>query len=85
MKLSDIRPATSPIPVPSRTKPSLPASLLRLDLPRLGYDVNIDDGFTDIVKQGYDAGIRMGEMVERGMFGVRVSEDLRMAIVGSPS
>jgi DNA-binding transcriptional LysR family regulator len=82
-----------------------PAGLLRLTLPRLGYqqvlapklrafmaaypeidlDLGIDDAFSDIVEQGYDAGLRIGEMVEREMIAVRVSGDLRMAVVGSPS
>src|SRR6478609_4213498 len=81
-----------------------PAGVLRLTLPRLGYeqvlapklasflqaypdvdlDISIDDAFTDIVEQGYDAGIRIGEMVEREMIGVRVSAELRAAVVGSP-
>jgi DNA-binding transcriptional LysR family regulator len=53
--------------------------------PEIDLDVSVDDAFTDIVEQGFDAGIRIGEMVEREMIGVRVSEDLRMAVVGSPS
>lgn len=47
--------------------------------------MSIDDAFVDIVEQGFDAGIRIGEMVEREMMGVRVSADLRMAVVGSPA
>jgi DNA-binding transcriptional LysR family regulator len=82
-----------------------PAGLLRLTLPRLGYeqvlapklpafleaypdinlDLSIDDAFVSLVENGFDAGIRIGEMVERDMIGVRVSGDLRMAVVGSPS
>jgi hypothetical protein len=36
------------------------------------------------VQEGFDAGVRIGEMLEREMIGVRVSGDLRAAIVGSP-
>jgi len=81
-----------------------PAGLLRLALPRMGYeqvlaprlpefltqfpeinlDASIDDAFVDIVEQGFDAGMRIGEMIDREMIGVRVSEDLRTAVVGSP-
>jgi DNA-binding transcriptional LysR family regulator len=53
--------------------------------PDIDLDVSIDDAFVDIVEQGFDAGIRIGEMVEREMIGVRVSADLRMAVVGSPA
>lgn len=53
--------------------------------PDIDLDVAIDDAFRDIVKDGFDAGIRLGEMVEREMVAVRVGPDLRMAVVGSPS
>ncbi len=53
--------------------------------PDITLDVRIDDAFADIVRDGFDAGIRIGEMVEREMVAVRVSPDLRMAVVGSPS
>jgi len=53
--------------------------------PDIELDVHIDDAFADIVEQGFDAGIRIGEMVEREMIGVRVSADLRMLVVGSPA
>jgi len=39
----------------------------------------------DIVAQRYDAGVRLGEQVEKDMIAVRIGPDLRMAIVGSPS
>lgn len=81
-----------------------PAGVLRLTVPRLGYqqviaprlaefmaaypdiqiDVAIDDAFVDIVEQGFDAGIRIGEMIDREMIGVRLTNDLRTAIVASP-
>lgn len=51
--------------------------------PEIRVDVAVDDGFVDIVKQGYDAGIRIGEMIDREMIGVRLSGELRAAIVAS--
>jgi DNA-binding transcriptional LysR family regulator len=82
-----------------------PAGVLRLNIPRLGYeqvlapklpaflatypdidlDISIDDGFVDIIEQGFDAGLRIGEMVEREMVAVRVTGDLRMTVVGAPA
>jgi len=82
-----------------------PAGVLRMTLPRLGYqsvvgprlpefmerypdihlDISIDDAFVDVVKQGFDVGMRIGEMLEREMISVRVSEDLRLAVVASPA
>jgi DNA-binding transcriptional LysR family regulator len=38
----------------------------------------------DIVAGGYDAGIRLGEFIERDMIAVRVSPDQRAAIVAAP-
>jgi DNA-binding transcriptional LysR family regulator len=53
--------------------------------PDVDLDVSVDDAFTDIVEQGFDAGVRIGEMIEREMVAARVSGDLRMAVVASPS
>lgn len=39
----------------------------------------------DIVAGGFDAGIRLGEFIERDMIAVRVSLDQRAAIVGAPA
>jgi DNA-binding transcriptional LysR family regulator len=53
--------------------------------PDIKLDASLDDAFVDIVEQGFDAGLRIGEMLDRQMVGVRVSGDLRMAVVGSPA
>lgn len=53
--------------------------------PEIDLELEIDDGFTDIVARGLDAGIRIGEMVQREMVSVRISPDLRTAIVASPA
>jgi DNA-binding transcriptional LysR family regulator len=54
------------------------------DHPDLRIEVIVDYGLTDIVAEGYDAGIRMGEQVAKDMIAVRVGPELRMAVVGSP-
>ena len=53
--------------------------------PELRVDVTLDDGLVDIVAGGFDAGIRIGEMLDRDMVAVRIGPDLRMAVVGSPA
>ncbi len=63
--------------------PRLPAFLAAY--PEITLDVSIDDAFANIVEQGFDAGIRIGEMLDREMIGVKLSGDLRMAVVGSPA
>lgn len=53
--------------------------------PDIHVEVIIDYGLTNIVAAQVDAGIRPGELVAKDMIAVRVSPDLRMAVVGSPS
>ncbi|WP_438034876.1 LysR family transcriptional regulator [Sorangium sp. So ce204] len=53
--------------------------------PEIRVDVAIEDGLADIVARGFDAGIRLGETLDSEMIAVRVSEDQRMAVVGSPA
>ena len=43
-----------------------------------------EEGRLDLVSAGFDAGIHLGEFIERDMIAVRVSADQRAAIVGSP-
>ncbi|MET0406008.1 MAG: LysR family transcriptional regulator, partial [Cystobacter sp.] len=62
--------------------PKLPA-FLRAH-PGVQVEVNTDDGLTDIVAGGFDAGIRFGENVEKDMIAVRVGPDLRTLVVGTP-
>ena len=56
-----------------------------LDYPDIQVEAVIDPGLTDIVAERYDAGIRLGEQVEKDMIAVRIGPDLRMAAVATPS
>ena len=62
-------------------------ALLKLmrEYPDITVEINVDEGLTDIVAGRFDAGIRMGEQVQKDMISVRVSPDIRMAVVGTPS
>jgi len=53
--------------------------------PDVTLEVSVDNGFVDIVRDGFDAGIRLGESVERDMMTARVSQDLRAAVVAAPA
>jgi len=55
------------------------------DNPDLHIEIIVDYGLTDIVAEGYDAGVRLGEQLAKDMIAVRVGPDLRMAVVGSPA
>lgn len=55
------------------------------DYPDIKVEIVVDYGLTDIVAQRYDAGVRFGEQVAKGMIAVRIGPDTRMAVVGAPS
>jgi DNA-binding transcriptional LysR family regulator len=55
------------------------------EYPDIKLEIIIDYGLTDIVAQGYDAGVRSGEQVAKDMIAVRIGPDMRMAVVGAPS
>jgi DNA-binding transcriptional LysR family regulator len=57
---------------------------LNREYPDIVLDVTTGDSRTDIVADGFDAGIHFGEYIEKDMIAVRVSPDHRPAIVGSP-
>jgi DNA-binding transcriptional LysR family regulator len=57
---------------------------LARDYPEVVLDVTTDNSRVDLVAAGFDAGIEIGEFIQKDMVAVRVSEDLRAAIVGSP-
>lgn len=52
--------------------------------PDIAIEIVIDNGLTDIVEQRLDAGVRLGEQVAKDMVAVRISPDVRMAVVGTP-
>ena len=54
------------------------------DYPDVVLDVTTDNSRVDLVAAGFDAGIEIGEFIQKDMVAVRVSEDLRAAIVASP-
>lgn len=53
--------------------------------PKLRLELVTDDGFTNIVADGLDAGIRLGESLEEHMVAMPITPQLEMAIVGSPA
>ncbi len=57
----------------------------RLAYPAVRLDLVIDNDITDVVAQGFDAGVRIGGQISRDMVAVRITRDLRMAVVGAPA
>ena len=52
--------------------------------PDVVLDIVIDDGISDIVAAGFDAGIRIGERLEKDVVAVRLTPDMPMLAVASP-
>ncbi|QOY21927.1 LysR family transcriptional regulator [Xanthomonas citri] len=57
--------------------------LLR-DYPDVRLEFSVDYAFTDIAAHRFDAGVRIGDRVDKDMIAVRIASDLRMAVAASP-
>jgi DNA-binding transcriptional LysR family regulator len=55
------------------------------DYPDIRVEIVVDYGMVDIVSEGFDAGVRLGEQVAKDMIALRIGPDMRMAVVGSPA
>lgn len=53
--------------------------------PDVTVEISIDSHLTDIISDRFDAGIRLGEQIEKDMIAVPIGPELRMAVVGAPS
>lgn len=53
--------------------------------PHVTLHLEVSDAVGDLVAQGYDAGIQIGEVIDRDMITVPVTGDIRMTVVGSPA
>jgi DNA-binding transcriptional LysR family regulator len=53
--------------------------------PGMALDLVAEGRLVDIVEQGFDAGVRLGESIPRDMIAVRISEDLRFVVIAAPS
>lgn len=54
------------------------------DYPQVHLDIVSDGRLSDVVADGFDAGIRLAEAVPQDMIAVRLTETARFAAVGSP-
>ena len=53
--------------------------------PEISLDLSFNEALTDIVAERFDAGIRLGEQIERDMIAVRVTDELPVVVAGSPA
>jgi DNA-binding transcriptional LysR family regulator len=55
------------------------------EYPDIELEIFADDGLSDLIAGGFDAGVRMGEMLEADMIAVRLSGSFRFVVVGTPA
>jgi DNA-binding transcriptional LysR family regulator len=53
--------------------------------PEVQLDITVEEDAADIVAEGYDAGVWLGEMIEQDMVAVPASGPQRLVVVGAPS
>src|SRR6476646_8649094 len=53
--------------------------------PEISLDLSFNEALSDIVAERFDAGIRIGERIERDMIAVRVTDELPLVVAGSPA
>jgi DNA-binding transcriptional LysR family regulator len=53
--------------------------------PDLTIELTMDDSLVDIVAEGFDAGVRLGEMIAEDMIAVRLTPPFKAIVVASPS
>lgn len=58
---------------------------MRATYPELTLEISLDDAFVDLVAGGFDAGVRLGDAVEKDMVRVPLTRDSSWSIVGSPA
>ena len=71
------------VAVPLVIEPLLPA--FRARHPRVEVEIVAENRFVDIVAEGYDAGIRLHEALDRDMVQVRLTEPFRFVVVAAPA
>lgn len=53
--------------------------------PDINIELSLDGSLTNIVAEQFDAGVRLGESLEKDMIAIRIGPDLRLALVASPA
>jgi DNA-binding transcriptional LysR family regulator len=55
------------------------------EYPEINLELEVDDSRKDIVGGRFDAGVRLGQLVEQDMIALRLSDEFRMVAVASPT
>lgn len=52
--------------------------------PEISLELYLDNGFRNIVEERFDAGVRLGESIDKDMIAVRIGPDWRMIVAAAP-
>jgi DNA-binding transcriptional LysR family regulator len=55
------------------------------DYPDIRVELYTDNGMRNIVEERFDAGVRLGESIDKDMIAVRIGPDVRFGVVGAKS
>lgn len=80
--VGDLRLSVPPAALPFLVEPVLPTFCARY--PRISVEVSVEDRMVDLVTEGFDAGVRLIEAIDRDMMSVQLTDELRFVVVGSP-
>lgn len=58
---------------------------LLLEYPDINVEFDVNYGFRDIVADRFDAGVRLGDTIDKDMIAVPLGPELRMAVAASPA
>jgi DNA-binding transcriptional LysR family regulator len=71
------------VAVPLVIEPVLPD--FRRAYPDVAVEIDVNDAAIDLTSNNLDAGIRVGEQVERDMIAVRLTPELKWSVLGAPA
>jgi DNA-binding transcriptional LysR family regulator len=57
----------------------------RRTCPEVTLDIDVNDASIDLMAEQFDAGIRIGDFIERDMVAVKLTPDFRWVVVGAPA
>jgi DNA-binding transcriptional LysR family regulator len=52
--------------------------------PDINIEISVDNRFADLVNERFDAGVRLGEHIEKDMIALKIGPEMRMLVVASP-
>ncbi|QRM53228.1 LysR family transcriptional regulator [Sinorhizobium sp. BG8] len=59
------------------------AKRLMADYPEIHIEISVEQRLIDLVAERYDAGVRLGEHLEKDMIAVKIGPEMRMIVAGS--